>query len=130
MPSVIKALLDSSSVLAFIRGEPHSLDEDQVLAVAGISSVNLAEVIGVLLAKGVPDERIALAIDRLGLKVVPLEGEAAALAGRLIPRGRPLNIGLGDCACIATGIVLGVPIYTGDPDWLQLEVDADIKLIR
>jgi PIN domain nuclease of toxin-antitoxin system len=41
-----------------------------------------------------------------------------------------LGIGLGDCACIATGMTLGVPIYTGDRDWLKLQVEADIKLIR
>lgn len=127
---MIEALLDSSTVLAFIGGEPHQLDEDRVLAAAGISSVNLAEVIGVLLAKGVPEERIAPAIDRLGLKVVPLDGNAAALAGRLIPVARPLGIGLGDCACIASGMVLRVPIYTGDRDWLKLDVEAQIKLIR
>jgi len=74
MPPVIESLLDSSTVLAFIRGEPHRLDEDLVLAGAGICSVNLAEVISVLLMKGVPDERITSAIGRLGLKVVPLDG--------------------------------------------------------
>jgi len=130
MPRVIESLLDSSTVLAFIRGEPHQLDEDRVLAGAGICSVNLAEVIGVLLVKGVPDERIISAIGGLGLKVVPLDGDAATLAGRLIPVARPLRIGLGDCACIATGMTLGVPIYTGDRDWLKLQVEADIKLIR
>lgn len=130
MPPVIESLLDSSTVLAFIRGEPHQLDEDLVLAGAGICSVNLAEVIGVLLAKGVPDERITSAIGRLGMKVVPLDSDAALLAGRLIPVARPLGIGLGDCACIAVGMTLQVPIYTGDRDWLKLHIDADIKLIR
>lgn len=127
---MVEALLDSSTVLAFIRGEPHKLDEDQVLAGAGISSVNLAEVIGVLLARGVPDDRVQPAIDRLGMKVLPVDAEAALVAGRFIPPGRALGIGLGDCICIATGVVLGVPIYTGDRDWLKLGAEADIRLIR
>lgn len=125
-----KTILDSSAVIALIRGEPHDLDEDQVLAGAAISSVNLAEVIGVLLAQDIPDEHVTAAIATLGLKIVPLDGAAATLAGRLIPRARPLGIGLGDCACIATGMVLNATIYTGDRDWLKLGVEADIKLIR
>jgi len=66
MPPVIESLLDSSTVLAFIRGEPHQLDEDLVLAGAGICSVNLAEVIGVLLMmacrkNGLPPRSVASA---------------------------------------------------------------------
>lgn len=56
MRSVTEPLLDSSVVLAFIQGERHYADEDQVLAGATISGINLAGVIAVLLRKGVPEE--------------------------------------------------------------------------
>lgn len=125
-----ETLLDSSVVLAFLQGEHHEMDEDQVLAGAAIASINLAEVIAVLLRKGVPEEVVTPAIADLGLKVVPFDGEAAAVTGRLIPRARPLGIGLGDCACIATGMVRGATIYTGDREWLELGAEVDIRLIR
>lgn len=123
-------LLDSSTIIAFILGEPHDVDEDEILVEASISSVNLAEVIATLAIKGTPDELIAETIGDFGLKVLAFDADSAAIAGRLIAKGRPLNIGLADCACIATGISRGSAIYTADRDWLKLGVDADIKLIR
>ena len=65
-----------------------------------------------------------------GLKVLPFDAKAAAIAGTLIAKAQPLNIGFGDCACIATGMARGATIYTADRDWLKLGSDADIRLIR
>lgn len=123
-------ILDSSTLIAFILGEPHAVDEDDILADAAISSVNLAEVIATLVLKGTPENLAVETAGDFGLKVLPFDAKAAAIAGILIPKARPLNIGLGDCACIATGMARGATIYTADRDWLKLDVDADIKLIR
>lgn len=125
------ALLDTSVLIAFIFGEAHDVNEDTVLAGGAISSVNLAETISVMQQKGGTEAEIRDTLRELNLNVVPFTEMMADLAGKLIPPARKLNIGLGDCACIATGLVLQLPIWTADRDWLKLEVPgADIKLIR
>ncbi|WP_394437641.1 type II toxin-antitoxin system VapC family toxin [Sphingobium naphthae] len=123
-------VLDSSTLIAFILGEPHGVDEDDILADASISSVNLSEVIATLVLKGTPEELAIETAGDFGLKVLPFDAKAAAIAGTLIAKAQPLNIGFGDCACIATGMARGATIYTADRDWLKLGSDADIRLIR
>lgn len=123
-------LFDSSVPLALIFDEPHTIDPDELLANAGISPVNLAEFAAIMRIKGIPDEQILPTIRDFGLTLIPFDEDVALAAAELIPIGRPFGIGLGDCACIATGLVHGLPIYTADRDWLKLKVDADIQLIR
>lgn len=124
------ALLDTSVLIAFIFGEAHDVNEDTVLAGGAISSVNLAETISVMQQKGGTETEIQDTLRELNLDVVPFNEAMAEAAGKLIPAARTFNIGLGDCACIATGIVLRLPIWTADRDWLKLDVPADIKLVR
>jgi PIN domain nuclease of toxin-antitoxin system len=37
---------------------------------------------------------------------------------------------LGDRACLALGILLGAPVYTGDKSWKQLNLPIRIHVIR
>jgi len=128
---VADALLDTSVLIAFIFGEAHDVNEDTVLAGGAIASVNLAETISVMRQKGGTEAEIRDTLRELNLDVVPFNEAMAERAGTLIPQARTLNIGLGDCACIATGLVLRLPIWTADRDWLKLDAPgADIKLIR
>ncbi|MGE4404316.1 type II toxin-antitoxin system VapC family toxin [Pseudomonas sp.] len=124
------ALLDTSVLIAFAMGEVHQVDEDALLSGAAVSAVNLAEFRSVLLHKRVDVADIDATVRDFNLKVLPFGAAEANIAGELIPAARPLNIGLGDCACIATGIATGLPVWTGDRDWLRLNLDLEIKLIR
>jgi PIN domain nuclease of toxin-antitoxin system len=130
MRSVADAVLDTSVLIAFAMGELHQVDEDALLSGAAVSAVNLAEFRSVLLHKKVDAEDIDATIRDFNLKVLPFGSAEAEAAGALIPRGRPLNIGLGDCACLATGITTGITVWTGDRDWLKLGLHIEIKLIR
>lgn len=126
-----EGLLDTSVLIAFIFGEAHDVSEDTVLAGGAIASVNLAETISMMQQKGGTEAEIRDTLRELNLDVVPFNEMMAERAGTLIPQARKLNIGLGDCACIATGLVLQLPIWTADRDWLKLDAPgADIKLIR
>lgn len=127
---MIDAILDTSVLLAFALGEPHKVDENALLAGAGISAVSLAEFRSRLRQNDVEPADIDATVRDFNLKVLPFGAAEAAIAGDLIPAARPLNIGLGDCACIATALVAGVPIWTADRDWIKLDLDADIRLIR
>lgn len=124
------ALLDTSVLIAFAMGEAHGVDENTLLSGAAVSAVNLAEFRSVLLQKSVDADDIDATIRDFNLKVLPFGAAESQVAGNLIPLARPLGIGLGDCACIATGIVTGLPVWTADRDWAKLDVPAKIHLIR
>ncbi|WP_233203688.1 type II toxin-antitoxin system VapC family toxin [Novosphingobium sp. HII-3] len=130
MRSVIDAILDTSVLLAFAQGERHQVDEDTLLSRAAVSAVSVAEFRSKLLEKTVPAEEVEATLRDFNLKVLPFGAAEADAAGRLIPLARPHGIGLGDCACIATGLVAGLTVWTADRDWIKLDVAAAIKLIR
>ena len=131
MLSVTDAILDTSVLLAFALNERHDVNPDTLISGAAVSTVSLAEFRSRLLLKHVAVEDIDATLHDFNLKLLPFGPEEAELAGNLIPIARPLNIGLGDCACIATGIAHGRTIWTADRDWLKLEAPgADIQLIR
>jgi PIN domain nuclease of toxin-antitoxin system len=130
MRSVADPLLNPSVLIAFAIGELHQVDEDALLSDAAVSAVNLAEFRSVLLHKEVEAEDIGATIRDFNLKVLPFGQAEAAIPGDPIPRSRPLSIGLGDCACIVTGMANNIPVWTGDRDWLKLGLDTEIKLIR
>jgi len=130
MRSVIEAVVDTSVLVTFALGEHHQVDEDQVLAGAAVSAVNLAEFRSILRQKQVDPADIDASLRDFNLKVLAFGAREAEIAGRLIPLARPLNIGLGDCACLATGLALDLPVWTADRDWTRLEGAGDIKLIR
>lgn len=111
-------------------GEAHHIDEDRLLPSAAILAINLAEFRSVLLNKNVDVQDIDATIRDFNLKVLPFGAAEAHAAGDLIPVARLLGKGLGDCACIATGIVTGLPVWTADRDWIKLDVPAEINLIR
>jgi PIN domain nuclease of toxin-antitoxin system len=130
MRSVADALLDTSVLIAFALGEAHNVDENTLLSGAAVSTVSLAELRSVLLQKNVDAEDIDATIQDFNLEVLPFGLAESQVAGNLIPIARPLGIGLGDCACIATGIVTGLPVWTADRDWAKLDVPTQIHLIR
>lgn len=127
---MVEAVVDTSVLLAFALGEQHRVDEDQVLAGAGVSAVNLAEFRSVLRQKQVDPEDIDATLRDFNLKVLAFGAREAEIAGTLIATGRALSIGLGDCACLATGLAAGLPVWTADRDWMKLAGAGEIRLIR
>lgn len=127
---MIDAILDTSVLLAFAQGERHDVDVDALLSGAAVSALSVAEFRSKLIDKQVPVEDVEATLHDFNLKVLPFGSAEAEAAASLIPLGRPLGIGLGDCACIATGLVGGLTVWTADRDWTRLDVATTIKLIR
>jgi len=125
------AVLDSSAVLAILKGEAggDALDA-KLLAKARISTVNLAEVQAVLVRDGMnakdawEDARSAVGA------VEPFTSAQARVAGNLLPLTRARGLSLGACACLALAITAGTPLYTADRAWSELEVGCRIHVIR
>jgi PIN domain nuclease of toxin-antitoxin system len=124
-------VLDASAVLALLAREPGAdVLTPELLSVAASSTVNLAEVQGKLVDRGMnPDEAWEATLSS-GAEVMSFTREHARIAGDLVRQGRPHGLSLGDRACLSLGIALGAPVYTTDKSWKKLKVSVPIHVIR
>lgn len=127
---MIKAVLDASALLALLNDEPGAKAVAHGIPDAAIGSVNVSEAAGKLAETGMPEEAIREVIEGLGLTIVPFDLPLAYSAGMLKPLTRRLSLSLGDRACLALGVKLGVPILTTDRSWTHLKIGARIQLVR
>jgi PIN domain nuclease of toxin-antitoxin system len=126
-----RIVLDASALLAFLNQEPGAdrLTTD-LLSGAACSAVNLSEVQGKLVGRGLtPDEAWEAALGPVH-EVAPFTSEQAKLAGTFIAKTRALGLSLADCACLALGVILDAPVYTTDKSWSQLNLGIPIELLR
>jgi ribonuclease VapC len=126
-----RIVLDASVLLAVLHRERgfEKLTPD-LLTDAVTSTVNLAEVQGKLVGRGVPPDDAWDATLSLVKEVVPFSQEHAQLAGDLVAKTRPLGLSLGDRACLALGLTSRAPIYTADSSWTKLKLGVRIQSIR
>lgn len=127
MASVI---FDASTLMISVNREVgweavETLENDIV-----ISAVNFAEVVTKLTLLGTPRDAIDRLVPRYQLTIPPFTSRLATLAGLLAKRTRHRGLSLGDRACLALGMELGLPIVTADRVWAELDLGLDIRLIR
>ena len=123
-------VLDTSALLAYLKGEPGGDRVDGVLAEAVMSSVNWAEVIQKSIAANVNVDGMLGDLQALGLVVEPFMPEDGEMAGRLWEQTRQGGLSLGDRACLSLGLRLGVSVLTSDRAWASLNLSLDIQVIR
>jgi ribonuclease VapC len=123
-------VFDASALLALIRGEPGADIVASHLGRAAMSSVNVAEVYGRLLREAFRPEEFRRDIEAIDFKLHSFDAEQAFLAGRFEPATRPLGLSLGDRACLALALSLGVPALSGDRRWAGAKVGIEINLFR
>ena len=128
MSSVV---LDASAVLALLGGESGSEKLTfEVLNDAICSTVNLAEVQGKLVGRGIEAEVAWQAATSALRASVPFTDEHAKIAGSLITRTKSAGLSLGDRACLALAISLNVPVYTADRSWKDLKIGVRVHSLR
>lgn len=128
-----RVVLDASALLAILQveqGVESFSSEPHLLNGAVMSTVNMAEVQGKLLSKGMPPEQAWLAILSTVPVRVAMDEKQAKLAGDLLPQTRTLGLSLGDRACIALALVLQAPVYTTDRQWAKLKLGIPVHVIR
>lgn len=125
-----EVVLDTSAILAVINEEPGAENVFPTLDHAIINAVTLAEVITKLADWGMSEEGARDMLDEFGMGVVPFDEEQAYLAGMMRPDTRMFGLSLGDRACLALGIVMGLPVITADRNWARVSLDLDLRLIR
>ena len=124
-------VLDASALLALLHRELGSEVVEASVAVSVISSVNWAEVLQKIIARG--DREPSEVVDELGflgLAVIPFTADDAEGAAQLWFVGRQIGLSLGDRACLSLAQRLGLPALTGDRRWATLDLDIEVRLIR
>jgi PIN domain nuclease of toxin-antitoxin system len=126
-----RAVLDASAILAVLfqeRGAEKMTDEIMDLAV--VSAVNLAEVQSKLVKMGHPPEDAWSDANLLDTVPEPFTADQAKIAGSLIAQTEKYGLSLGDRSCLALAIALKAPVYTTEQVWKNLKVGVPIHVIR
>jgi len=129
-------VLDASALLAYLGDESGAeLVADQIAAGTTISTVNLAEALSTLAARGQDPADVASELTARGLldgaiTVEPFTTADAIEAARLRPLTRPAGLSLADRACLALARRLAIPVLTSDHAWTSLALDVDVRPIR
>ena len=126
-----RVVLDASAILTVLGREPGwEKLTPRILNASVCSTVNLAEVQSKLVTRGLKAQEAWEAALSPVRESVAFSMEHAKIAGSLISETRPLGLSLGDRACLALGISLGVPVYTAVRLWKGLKLGVRIHIIR
>lgn len=126
----MKVVLDASAVLALMFGETGCETVAAVLDDAGMSTVNLSEVMARFARDGHDPSALLTQLQATGLNIVGFEAAHAVTAANLVPKTRQHGLSLGDRACLALAMVLGIPALTADRAWQKLDLNVQVQLIR
>lgn len=131
-----RTILDASALLAYLGEEIGSeVVNDAIAEGCVISTVNLAEVLSTLSARGRDSAQITADLTERGLLGLAIVVESFILedaieAARLRPPMRSHGLSLTDRSCLALARRLEGPVLTADRAWDQLEVGIQVQLIR
>jgi ribonuclease VapC len=123
-------VLDASAVLALLNQEPGANLVQDALPHAVLSTVNLAEVVTRLAAKGMPEPDIRDVLGLLGVEFVPFDAESAIQSGLLFAHTQGAGLSSGDRACLTLAGNLNATALTADRAWQNLELGVQVRLIR
>jgi ribonuclease VapC len=125
------AVLDASAILAVIQREAgYERLTPQILDVAAVSAVNLAEVQARLRSRGWNSEEAWEDATSPVREIVPFSAQQAQVAGDLAPETRALGLSLGDRACLTLALERNAVVYTADRAWRNLSLKLTIEVIR
>ena len=124
----MRAVADSSALLALILDEPGASEVEPLLDSLVISTVNLAEVVAALARDGNPEEEVRGIVGDLALTAVAPDEEMAIDAGLLRAATDPAGLSLGDRFCLALARRLAAPVLTADKAWRRIERAAAVQI--
>ena len=132
----MSAVLDASALLAYLRDEQGAeLVTGAIANGVTISTVNLAEVLSRVAARGGDPVRLAREMTERGLldgaiSIEPFTVKDALEVARLRPITHGQGLSLGDRACIALACRLDLPALTADSAWSKVDLQIELRQIR
>jgi predicted nucleic acid-binding protein len=127
----MKAVLDAWALIAFFDGDPSSASRVEAVLEAGdaaVCSINLGEVLyqQARLA-GIAAARERVGVLRESLDVVDPDWRLVEAAAEVKAAG---GLSYADAFCVATALRLDAPIWTGDPEIVELPGDHAVVDLR
>jgi PIN domain nuclease of toxin-antitoxin system len=124
----VRAVVDASAVLAWLRAEPGSDEAEPLLMEGVIGAANWAEVMQKARQHGQPAEVVGRLLASFGLDIVDVTREDGERAAELWRAGAGLS--LGDRLCLALGMRLNLAVATTDERWMSVSPGPEVILIR
>jgi ribonuclease VapC len=125
-----KVVLDASAILAVARNEPGADCVKAERSNSILSTVNHMEVVSKLMQHNILFEDVARFLAEVFPNVTAFDQRQAELAAKLHAANRALSLSYADCACLALGLAMNLPVLTGDRKWSTLVVGVEIRLFR
>jgi PIN domain nuclease of toxin-antitoxin system len=124
--------LDSSALVALLQRDSGADFVATRIRGALLSTVNYAEVVGLLTRRGTAPDKAREAILVFPLTLVDLDATVAHRAGSLEPLTRQEGLSLGDRVCLALAEQHGIPALTVDRAWgpVGKRLGIEVELIR
>jgi PIN domain nuclease of toxin-antitoxin system len=129
----VRTILDAAAVVAFLNRESgHEQITEALAAGAGLCAANAAEVIAVLIRRGLTVADASQALDELPLTIIDVDLDLALRAGVMERPTRSHGLSLGDRLCLALAARERLPAITTDRAWAQAGplVGVEVRLIR
>jgi ribonuclease VapC len=123
-------ILDSSALLAAVLGEPGAEQVLEIIDRSAVSTVNLLEVFGKLIQKGIPAERVRERLESFALPAIPWSDADVWASADLVPLAWTHGLSLGDRICLATARRYRAQAVTTDREWTKLRPKQRILLVR
>jgi PIN domain nuclease of toxin-antitoxin system len=131
-----RAVLDSSALLAYLGDEPGAdVVADAIAGGVSMSTINLAETLSTLAARGSDPAKVVDTLTDRGLvngaiAIEPFTTADAIETARLRPLTHEAGLSLADRGCLALTTRLATVALTADHAWDGLELDVDERIIR
>jgi PIN domain nuclease of toxin-antitoxin system len=128
-----RVVLDASALLALINNEKGANQVESFMGNIIMSSVNVCEVAGKIydIIGNDIEEQCKLSIEPFIHSIIEFDRTQCYIAASLKNKTKHKGLSLGDRACLATALSLGLPVYTADKVWAELNIpNIKINLIR
>lgn len=122
-------ILDASALLALLNNETGSKIVEGKISSCCISTVNYSEVVAKLVEKNMPASLIQQSIQLLRIKLLAFDENIAFEAGKLRLETKKFGLAFGDRACLASAIVLRLPVITSDKVWIKISTKIGVQCI-
>lgn len=125
-----KIVLDASAVLAFMNKEQGFEIVEPYLPHSMISTINLSEVISILLAHKIEAQEANTLLDCMMNEIVPFDEGQALMTANLKKITQAYGLSLADRACLGLAKIKHLPVLTADKVWKKLDISVKVILIR
>lgn len=126
----MKVVFDASALLALLNKEPGYTIAEKYLSQAMMSTINLAEVLTILIGIGIPQFEAVTMTTELIADIVPFDAEQALETAYLRQKTKPFGLSLGDRACLALAQRQQLTVITADKIWKEINLPIEVIVIR